>query len=87
MSCTRMPLSVVDASKRQLHGRYISKCYIRRLQRVAPCGVPQHSTLTKVHPSVVFRYGFHRDFSRKLALKFIEVSVAHANCDNTVIVQ
>ena len=27
----------------------------------------------------------HRDFSRKLASKFIEISVAHANCDDTVI--
>ena len=82
-----MPLSVVDALRRQLHGRYIAKHYVCILQRVAPCGVPWRSTLTKVHPSVVFWYGFHRDFSQKLVLNFIEVGVAHANCDNTVIVQ
>ena len=82
-----MPLIAVDVPRRQLHGRYIAERYVLRLLREAPCGVPRYSTLTTVHPSVVFRYGFHRDFSRKLASKFIEVSAAHANCDDTVIVQ
>ena len=48
-----------------------------------------HGTLhlPKFSPLWFFGLASIGDFSQKLALKFIEVSVAHANCDSTVIVQ
>ena len=69
----RMPLSVVDASRGQVHTLHIAEHYGDRFLRGYLYGVPRYSTLnnTKLHSSVVIRYGFHRDFSRKLALKFI----------------
>ena len=65
----RMPLSVVDALKRQLHRLYTKYASTEDSSIAALCGFPVYSALTEGPYQVVFT---HREFTRKLELKFIE---------------
>ena len=66
-----MPLSTVDASRRQLHSAVYQVWYYRRSASAALCDLPAYSTISEGSAQVVLTQDFHRGFTRKFQLKFI----------------